>query len=62
MRRRILALTGRPDKSAPENDWVNGRVRLLGESYGRARRKIDKLLRSGRLTVLYDDERDEGRP
>ena len=37
---RILARVENPEGQAPELDWINSRVSLLGEHYGMACRSI----------------------
>lgn len=51
MTRRILAHIGNPDAALPELDWINGRVRILGESFRMACRGINAMIADGTLIV-----------
>jgi hypothetical protein len=48
---RILARAASPELTAPEIDWINGRVRVLGESYARASREVQSMLDDGTMIV-----------
>jgi hypothetical protein len=51
-RRRILARANYPEDEAPELDWINSAVRLLGKSFGRACRDIEADIAAGYMIVV----------
>jgi hypothetical protein len=51
---RILARADNPAGKAPEIDWIESEVRLLGKSFGRARRDIEADIDAGIMIVVSD--------
>jgi hypothetical protein len=50
--RRILARMEQPEFEAPELDWINSRVGILGEHFGMASRSIQALINDGSMIVV----------
>ncbi len=50
--RRILARVEQPEFEAPELDWINSRVGILGEHFAMASRSIQALIADGSLIVV----------
>ena len=56
----MLARIENPDGVFPEIDWINSRVRILGESYGVACRSVEDLIKDGSMIVVEAAELDQG--
>ena len=54
---RILAYASDPDGEAPELEWINSRVRLLGESYAIASKNIDHFINIGKIIIVRIEEK-----
>lgn len=52
MTERWLARADHPDGKASETDWINSRVRILGEGFGTATRAIAAALECGDMVVV----------
>lgn len=52
---RILARVDNLEFEATELEWINSRVRLLGEHYGMAKRSIQDLINDGSMVVLREE-------
>lgn len=52
MTERWLARADRLENKASEGDWINSRVRILGEGYGVATRAIAAALECGDMVVV----------
>jgi hypothetical protein len=59
MSARHLANANDPENAAPELEWINGRVRLLGESFGAASRQIEQLLKDGAMIEVEPAEQEK---
>lgn len=53
---RYLAHKTNPLTISTELDWINGRVRILGESYGRATREIQSMIDDGTMLVVAEKD------
>ncbi len=49
---RILARANSPGHEAPEIEWIDSEVRLLGKSFGNARRSIQAEIDAGSMLVV----------
>ena len=54
---RILARADNPEGTACELDWINSRVRLLGEPFGMAVRSIQTLVDDGSMIVVREERK-----
>ena len=50
--RRILARYDEPRAEAPELEWIDSQVRLLGKNFGKAARDIQAQIDSGRMIIV----------
>ncbi len=53
---RILARVENLEAAFPELDWINSRVRILGEHFGMASRSIQDLVDDGSMVVVREED------